>query len=41
MTKERYPYLVSDDEFKKIVAIIRLAVPYTGMILSTRERPGF
>lgn len=41
VTKERYPYLVSDDEFKKIVAIIRLAVPYTGMILSTRERPGF
>ncbi|AZT91406.1 [FeFe] hydrogenase H-cluster radical SAM maturase HydG [Caldicellulosiruptor changbaiensis] len=41
VTKEKYPYLVSDDEFKKIVAIIRLAVPYTGMILSTRERPGF
>jgi 2-iminoacetate synthase len=32
-----FPYLVSDDDFKKIVAIIRLAVPYTGMILSTRE----
>ncbi|MCW8813613.1 MAG: hypothetical protein OQK65_08795, partial [Chlorobium sp.] len=24
--------------FKKLVAVIRLAVPYTGMILSTRER---
>ncbi len=24
---------------KKIVAIIRLAVPYTGIILSTRETP--
>ena len=33
------PYPVSDDEFKKLVAIIRLAVPYTGIILSTRERP--
>ncbi len=28
---------VSDDAFKKLVAIIRLAVPYTGMIISTRE----
>ncbi|TYP57414.1 2-iminoacetate synthase [Thermosediminibacter litoriperuensis] len=36
-----FPYLVSDREFKKIVAIVRLAVPYTGMILSTRERPDF
>jgi len=32
-----FPYLVNDRDFKKIVAIIRLAVPYTGMILSTRE----
>ena len=31
------PYAVSDKEFKKIVAILRLAVPYTGIILSTRE----
>jgi len=31
------PCPVSDEEFKKLVAIIRLAVPYTGMILSTRE----
>jgi 2-iminoacetate synthase len=37
MTMEEFPYLVSDEEFKKIVAIIRLAVPFTGMILSTRE----
>jgi len=28
---------VDDDEFAKIVALIRIAVPYTGMILSTRE----
>lgn len=38
---KEFPYLVSDSEFKKIVAIMRLAVPYTGMILSTRERPEF
>jgi len=31
------PHPVSDDEFKKLVAVLRLAVPYTGMILSTRE----
>ncbi|MEN6317893.1 MAG: [FeFe] hydrogenase H-cluster radical SAM maturase HydG [Syntrophaceae bacterium] len=31
------PMPVSDHDFKKLVAIIRLAVPYTGMILSTRE----
>ncbi|HEY8910102.1 MAG TPA: [FeFe] hydrogenase H-cluster radical SAM maturase HydG [Desulfosporosinus sp.] len=35
------PYLVTDDEFKKLVAILRLAVPYTGMLLSTREEPKF
>ncbi|HYE84294.1 MAG TPA: [FeFe] hydrogenase H-cluster radical SAM maturase HydG [Clostridia bacterium] len=34
-----YPYMVSDNDFKKIVAILRLAVPYTGIILSTRENP--
>ena len=32
------PRPVSDDEFKKLVAVIRLAVPYTGMILTTREK---
>ncbi|MGE4587714.1 MAG: [FeFe] hydrogenase H-cluster radical SAM maturase HydG, partial [Mangrovibacterium sp.] len=31
------PYAVSDGEFLKIVAILRLAVPYTGIIMSTRE----
>ncbi|MDD2338663.1 MAG: [FeFe] hydrogenase H-cluster radical SAM maturase HydG, partial [Geobacteraceae bacterium] len=34
-----FPHLVSDEDFRKIIAIIRLAVPYTGMILSTREDP--
>lgn len=36
-----FPYLVKDRDFKKVVAIIRLAVPYTGMILSTRESVEF
>ncbi len=31
------PHKVSDDDFRKVVAILRLAVPYTGIILSTRE----
>ena len=34
------PYPVSDDDFKKIIAVLRLAVPYTGIILSTRETAG-
>jgi 2-iminoacetate synthase len=33
------PYPVSDEQFKKIVAILRIAVPYTGIIMSTRETP--
>lgn len=32
-------FLVSDDEFKRLVAILRLAVPYTGLILTAREQP--
>ncbi len=31
------PCPVSDNDFKKLVAVLRCAVPYTGMILSTRE----
>ena len=30
---------ISDETFEKIVACIRVAVPYTGMIISTRESP--
>lgn len=30
---------ISDDVFCKIAACIRIAVPYTGMIISTRENP--
>lgn len=33
----RVPHPVSDDDFKKIVAVIRIALPYTGIIMSTRE----
>jgi 2-iminoacetate synthase len=36
-----FPYLVSDGDFKKLVAVLRLAVPYTGMLLSTREPEGY
>lgn len=28
---------ISDETFEKIVAVLRIAVPYTGMIISTRE----
>lgn len=30
-------YKVSDEDFKKLITIIRLAVPYTGMIITARE----
>ncbi len=33
----RPPYAVNDDDFLKIVALLRLAVPYTGLVMSTRE----
>lgn len=35
------PYQVSEDELLKIISILRLAVPYTGMIISTRENSNF
>lgn len=38
---QNYPHLVDDKNFKKIVAILRLTVPYTGIILSTREETDF
>ncbi len=34
---DRPPYEVSDTDFKRLVAILRLAVPYTGLILTCRE----
>lgn len=33
------PYKVSDDDFKKIVVLLRLAIPYAGMIITAREEP--
>ncbi|MBE3588233.1 MAG: [FeFe] hydrogenase H-cluster radical SAM maturase HydG [Thermoanaerobacteraceae bacterium] len=41
ITLDNFPHLVPDNEFKKLVAVLRLSVPYTGMILSTREAPEF
>ena len=35
----RPPYALDDQDFLKLVAILRLAVPYTGIIMSTRENP--
>jgi 2-iminoacetate synthase len=32
-------YLVSDENFKRLVAILRLSVPYAGMVLTAREPP--
>ena len=34
---ETFSNAISDDVFKKIVAVLRIAVPYTGLIISTRE----
>lgn len=31
------PYPVRDEEFKRVIATLRLAVPYTGLILTARE----
>ena len=33
------PKPVADVDFRKLVAILRLAIPYTGIIMSTRETP--
>ncbi len=32
-------YLVNDEQLKRLVAVLRLAVPYTGLILTAREPP--
>jgi 2-iminoacetate synthase len=32
-------YPVSDREFLRLIAVLRIAVPYTGMIITTRESP--
>ncbi len=33
------PYLIDDATFRRIVVITRLSVPYTGLIVTCRERP--
>ena len=37
MSLEDYPHIINDEQFKRLVTVIRLAVPYIGIILSTRE----
>ena len=37
MNIDEFPNVVDDETFAKIVACLRIAVPFTGMILSTRE----
>ena len=32
-------WAVNDEDFKRLIAILRLAVPYTGLILTAREEP--
>ncbi|QUH28485.1 [FeFe] hydrogenase H-cluster radical SAM maturase HydG [Vallitalea guaymasensis] len=32
-------YLVNNKDFKKLVTVLRLAVPYTGLIITARENP--
>ena len=39
ISTDDFPDSISDDLFCRIVAILRLAVPYTGLIISTRESP--
>ena len=36
---DEFSEAISDEIFTKIVSVIRIAVPYTGMIISTRESP--
>ena len=36
--RENSSYLVGDDAFKRLVTVLRLAVPYTGLIVTARER---
>ena len=36
---KKFPYMPTDEQFLRIIAVIRVATPYTGMILSTRETP--
>lgn len=35
---ENSPYLVRDDAFRRLVTVLRLAIPYSGLIVTARER---
>lgn len=39
VTLDQNQYLLTDQQFQLVVAVIRLALPYTGLILTTRETP--
>ena len=34
-----FPYIPTDEQFLRVIATLRVATPYTGMIISTRETP--
>ena len=36
---EHSPYIVSDEAMKRVVAVLRLAIPYSGLIVTARENP--
>jgi 2-iminoacetate synthase len=36
---EKFPHMMTDAQFLRLIAVIRVSTPYTGMILSTRETP--
>lgn len=36
---EKSPYRVSDENFKKLIAVLRLSIPYAGLIVTCRESP--
>jgi len=38
---EKPPFAIDDKAFKKIISILRISVPYTGIILTTREKAEF
>lgn len=35
---DEFPHLLGDFDFKRLIAILRLSVPYTGLICTARER---
>lgn len=36
---QQAPHPLSDDDLRRLVAVVKLALPFTGITLSTRERP--